>query len=202
MNISTLPPGDRGPRLLLVVVLVAVIAVRIFYHARALRNISKSTFLEGKFHIIARIAAALSGFALVITYLISPAAMSWSALALPMWLRWAGGGLGFLSVFALVWVHHALGENFSGTLHLQTDHQLVTSGPYHWVRHPMYTVFYCLSLSFFLLSANWFIGLAWFVVLTIVVVNRLPREETAMIGRFGDRYREYVARTGRFLPGL
>lgn len=54
-------------------------------------------------------------------------------------------------------------------------------------------------LSFAMLSANWFIALlsvAVFVILNI----RLPQEEAGLIAKFGDEYREYMQRTGRFLP--
>jgi protein-S-isoprenylcysteine O-methyltransferase Ste14 len=66
----------------------------------------------------------------------------------------------------------------------------------------MYAAFYPLSVAFFLLTANWFIGLSWLAVLTLVVVRRVPREEAAMISHFGDAYREYASRTGRFLPRI
>ena len=66
----------------------------------------------------------------------------------------------------------------------------------------MYVVFYGLALAFFLLTANWFVGLAWFAVLTLVMLSRVRREEDVMMERFGDAYREYAARTGRFLPRL
>lgn len=193
-------PEAFGFRLTLGVLLAALLFVRIVYQVKAARNLSKTKFLESKLNMAARFLAGLAGLALVIAYLVSPASMRWSELPMPEQLRWTGGVLGFLAVTGLVWVHRTLGENFSSTLHIQADHQLVTKGPYRWVRHPMYMVFYALTLSFFLLTANWFIGLSWFAVLTLVMLSRVAREEAAMTQRFGDRYREYAARTGRFLP--
>lgn len=52
-----------------------------------------------------------------------------------------------------------------------------------------------------LLTANWFIGLASVIVLALLAI-RTPKEEEMLIERFGDQYREYRARTGRFLPRI
>jgi protein-S-isoprenylcysteine O-methyltransferase Ste14 len=49
------------------------------------------------------------------------------------------------------------------------------------------------------LTANWLIGLSSLFVLVLLVV-RTPKEEQMLIERFGDQYREYMARTGRFFP--
>jgi len=50
-------------------------------------------------------------------------------------------------------------------------------------------------------AANWFIGLASFVVLVMLLI-RLPKEEEKLIERFGDEYRAYMRRTRRLLPRL
>jgi len=57
------------------------------------------------------------------------------------------------------------------------------------------------TLAFFLLSANWFVGITW-LVLSIVAASRAGKEEAALIEKFGAEYRTYMQRTGRFLPGL
>ena len=51
------------------------------------------------------------------------------------------------------------------------------------------------------MSANWFVGLTW-LALDIVAASRASQEEAALIEKFGDEYRAYMQRTGRFLPGL
>ncbi len=61
-------------------------------------------------------------------------------------------------------------------------------------------VFAIIALAYFLISANWLIaliGLAyWMLVFTMV-----GPEEATLIDKFGDSYRQYMRRTGRFLPG-
>lgn len=61
------------------------------------------------------------------------------------------------------------------------------AGPYRWARHPLYTA-----------GTTFFVSLS---VLAMLLV-RLPKEEGRLIERFGDEYREYMQRTGCFLPRL
>jgi protein-S-isoprenylcysteine O-methyltransferase Ste14 len=139
------------------------------------------------------------GFAL---YLLAPQWLAPGALPLPPWLRWTGvvPGLAALALFG--WSHHSLGANFGRSLQIRDGHSLVTSGPYRWVRHPMYTAFYLLHAAVFLLSANAILGLTWVAGLTLVLAVRVRREERMMLRAFGPAYRRYMSRTGRFLPRL
>jgi protein-S-isoprenylcysteine O-methyltransferase Ste14 len=150
------------------------------------------------------IALRVFGLALwlgVFAYLINPGWMNWSQFALPIWARWLGAGLGFLADLLAYWVFSNLGSNVSPTVTTRKKHQLVTSGPYRWVRHPLYTMGMLSYLSFALLAANWYVALLA-VVTFIILVLRLPKEEAGLIERFGDEYRVYMSRTGRFLPRL
>ena len=52
-----------------------------------------------------------------------------------------------------------------------------------------------------MLAANWLMGFLSVLVLSMLLV-RLPKEEAKLIERFGNEYREYMRRTGRFLPRL
>ncbi len=136
-----------------------------------------------------------------VAFVVNPAWMSWSALPLPMSLRWAGVGV-ILAGFSLAFpAFRSLGTNYSGTVVIKDSHTLVTSGPYRWIRHPIYTSYFALTLSLFLLTANWFIGLA-LLALSILLASRVEGEEALLLERFGDAYRAYMQRTGRFLPRL
>jgi protein-S-isoprenylcysteine O-methyltransferase Ste14 len=135
-------------------------------------------------------------------YLINPSAMAWSSIPLPAWLRWAGG---FIAVFVvpplLYWTFSSLGKNLTDTVVTRREHTLVTHGPYRWVRHPFYGVLFVWAVSLTLLTANWFMSLLALGVLTMLVI-RTRIEEQKLIERFGDDYRAYMSRTGRFLPRL
>ncbi|NNF28882.1 MAG: isoprenylcysteine carboxylmethyltransferase family protein [Gemmatimonadetes bacterium] len=152
--------------------------------------------------IIGRLALALPLFGGVIAYLLSPGSMAWASIGLSPTLRWLGVVLGILCVPAVYWVLKTIGPNISETVLTKERHQLVTSGPYRWVRHPLYLVGICLFLSVGLMAANAFI-LLW-TLLTLIAVRWVvvPREESALVAKFGDEYAAYRAKTGPLLPAL
>ncbi len=78
---------------------------------------------------------------------------------------------------------------------------LVTDGPYRWVRHPMYTTLLIIYLAYFLMSANWSIGVVG-LVYGILIFSIVNMEETTLIEKFGESYRQYMHHSGRFLPYL
>jgi protein-S-isoprenylcysteine O-methyltransferase Ste14 len=136
----------------------------------------------------------------ILAYCINSHFMDWSALSLPFLLRWFGFVMGLIALIILFWVIRSLGRNFSTSLTIRKDQTLITKGPYHWVRHPMYTAFILLWFGFFFISTNWFIGFTGIVGFVLTIVVRTPKEEQMMIERFGEEYLTYMKRTGRYLP--
>ena len=135
-----------------------------------------------------------------VIYVVAPEQLVWAALPLPSGWRWLGVGLGLVGILFLLWVHHTLGKNFSVPGVMKEKQALVTIGPYRWVRHPMYTALFLVTLVYFLISSNWFIGLVWIGWIVGTVATMIRDEEAALIEKFGDEYRAYMQRTGRFLP--
>ncbi|NJC98239.1 MAG: hypothetical protein C3F07_04705 [Anaerolineales bacterium] len=134
-------------------------------------------------------------------YLVNPHWMAWSKVGLPEWVRWLGVGMGILCTFGIYWLFSSIGSGISPTSATRKEHKLSTSGPYRWVRHPLYTIGSSFYISFGMMADNWFIavmGILAFVAMAI----RTPKEEANLIEKFGDEYREYMKRTGRFLPKL
>lgn len=152
--------------------------------------------------IAGRLAVSLPLFGGVFCYLANPAWMEWSSLALPVWIRWAGVGLGVLVVPAVYWVLTTLGANVSETVLTKASHQLVTNGPYRWVRHPLYTAGILLFASMGLIAANWFILLCAAAAAVAIRFAVVPREERELIEKFGEEYRRYRDGTGALLPRL
>ena len=99
----------------------------------------------------------------------------------------------------IVVTQRALGRNVSPTVITYEDHRLVTSGPYRWTRNPLYSAGAALVIGLGLISASAFLLVGALVALALVRV-RLPSEEAELEKRFGPAYRDYVRRTGRFLP--
>ena len=152
--------------------------------------------------MLIRAVFALPLFAAVVAYLINPAWMSWAALALPDWLRWLGAVIALLCVPSASWLFSNLGKNVSETVLTKSDHSLVTTGPYRWVRHPLYATGGALLLAVGLMAANWFILALASVVVVVIRWLVVPREEEALIAKFGDDYRHYIQGTGGMLPRL
>jgi protein-S-isoprenylcysteine O-methyltransferase Ste14 len=136
-----------------------------------------------------------------LVYLMNPAWMAWSKIGLPEWARWLGVGLGFLCIMGIYWLFSSIRSGITPTSATRKEHQLVTSGPYRWVRHPLYTVGSSMFIAFGMMADNWFIALLG-ILAFIGMALRTPKEEANLIEKFGDEYREYMKRTGRFMPRL
>ena len=99
------------------------------------------------------------------------------------------------------WSVRALGRLLVPGVGVFQDHALVTSGPYRWVRHPLYSSAFALWLGAALGTLNWLLLLLWPLV-AAGVVRHLPAEEEMLRAKFGTAYDEYAARTGQLIPGL
>jgi protein-S-isoprenylcysteine O-methyltransferase Ste14 len=192
-----------SPHQLTVTLVVFMVIIRVYYwgvaNAAAGRDSVRN---EGAPLFLARMLVALPAFVLLITFLYTPDALPWSKVELPEWAVFAGAALGVVSLLLLSWVHRHLGRNFSTTLHIREDHTLITTGPYRYVRHPMYAAFILWATSFFLLSGEPVLTGFFMISFLIVMIVRTPREEAQLVSVFGNEYREYIRRTGRFLPRL
>jgi protein-S-isoprenylcysteine O-methyltransferase Ste14 len=101
----------------------------------------------------------------------------------------------------LFWRSHAdLGQNWSVTLEMRKGHQLITSGVYRAIRHPMYASIWLWCLAQGLMLQNWLAGWYALVAFALMYFIRTPREEQMMREFFGQEYVEYMRRTGRIFP--
>ncbi|HNN13962.1 MAG TPA: isoprenylcysteine carboxylmethyltransferase family protein [Anaerolineales bacterium] len=134
-----------------------------------------------------------------LVYLINPAWMTWSKFGLPEWTRWLGVGVGLLCVAGIYWLFTSIGSGITPVSATRKEHKLSTHGIYRWVRHPLYTIGSSFIVSIGITADNWFIiimGVLAFIGMAI----RTPKEEANLIEKFGDEYREYMKKTGRFIP--
>jgi protein-S-isoprenylcysteine O-methyltransferase Ste14 len=136
-----------------------------------------------------------------IVYMLNPAWMAWSKMDLLEWVRWLGVGLGLTCTALIYWLFSSIGSGITPTSATRKQHTLVTSGPYRWVRHPLYTLGSVAFISLGMVADSWFIILMS-VLAFIAMAIRTSKEEANLIEKFGDEYREYMKRTGRFLPKI
>lgn len=194
--------NENTYRWMAMVIFLAGTGISIYFRRRADRNAGEERLSLKSEGIPLMLALRLGGIALwvgVFAYLINPSWMAWSQLPLPTWLRLSGAALGIVTDGLIYWVFSSLGNNVSPTVVTRQQHQLVTAGPYRWVRHPLYTVGFLSYISFAILAATWYVAILAVVALVLLSL-RVPAEEAALIARNGDAYRDYAKRTGRFLP--
>jgi len=154
---------------------------------------------EGLFILVTLRLAGIAAMIGFVAFLINPACMAWAAVPLSGWLRWTGAGLGLMAGLLLVWTFRSLGRNLTDTVVTRKEHTLVTHGPYRWVRHPLYSSATLAFLGNSLATASVFLFATGGVAILLLVL-RLRKEEENLIARFGDSYRNYMQRTGRFVP--
>ena len=119
---------------------------------------------------------------------------------IPSWCGWIGA-LIFVAALWLLWRSHAdLGMNFSPQMQLKSEHALIMTGVFQYIRHPMYSAHLLWALAQILLLQNWIAGFSMLVFQVLLYVYRIPREEKMMLDTFGEDYRSYMKRTGRFIP--
>lgn len=144
----------------------------------------------------------MAGFVATVAYVVQPGWMAWAHLPFPSWVHWFGVAVAVAGFFLLQWAQNALGQNWSDTPRMIKGQALVTSGPYRWIRHPIYTAFLLILGATTFISANWLIGLSWTAMTVLEIISRIDFEESLMLEYFGDQYREYMNRTGRLLPKI
>lgn len=126
--------------------------------------------------------------------------LSFADRPLPLWSRWSGVAVMLAALWLFYRSHADLDRNWSKTLELRKGHELVTTGVYRRVRHPMYAAILLFGLAQAMLLENWLAGWSALVTFALLYVVRTPREERMMLEHFGDAYRAYMRRTGRLLP--
>ncbi len=114
-------------------------------------------------------------------------------------LRYAGAALALAGLSFAIWARYNLGRNWSGHPALKEGHELVMTGPYAFVRHPIYTGMLAGSLGSMLgtFQAFW---LYFFTVMAIAFLYRIHVEEEIMMRTFPDVYPAYRERTNALIP--
>lgn len=193
-------PDDEHFRIALLVGVSLFMPVGLFFRIRSqLAGDRLDRRQEGLFILVTLRLCGLVGFVSVVAFLVNPMTMAWSFVAIPDTLRWVGVAIGAFACAWVIWTFSHLGKNLTDTVVTRREHTLVTSGPYRWVRHPFYLGVAGIGITTSLATANWFVAMTGVCALVLLTI-RTDREEAKLIERFGDDYRSYMARTGRFWP--
>jgi protein-S-isoprenylcysteine O-methyltransferase Ste14 len=128
----------------------------------------------------------------------------WAWLAARLWPRsftayWLGvtllaAGLGFT-----VWARVHLGRNWSGSVTVKQDHELIRSGPYAYVRHPIYTGLLAAALGTAIASGTVRAALG-LLIIAAALLRKLRTEEAFMRETFPGEYERYAAAVPGLIP--
>ncbi len=104
-----------------------------------------------------------------------------------------------LGLLFAVWARLTLGSNWSGTVTIKTNHQLIRRGPYRWIRHPIYTGMLAALLAT-AIAQGLLSGLVGFAFVSLALYRKARREEKFLAQEFGEGFTEHRQHTGMFLP--
>jgi protein-S-isoprenylcysteine O-methyltransferase Ste14 len=193
---------DQPLRVVLIAVFLLVLPIGIYHRFKSQATGEKlDRWQEGLFILATLRPVALAFWLGAFAWMIDPGRMAWSSVPLPAWVRWTGVGVIAVACGLLVWAFRCLGKNLTDTVVTRQKHTLVSRGPYRWVRHPFYDSVALLMVAVSLITANWFLFVTGVVVFVLLII-RTRTEEENMLARFGDNYRAYMERTGRFVPRM
>ena len=118
-----------------------------------------------------------------------------------LWPFWLGAAVTIAGLLFAVWAREHLGRNWSRSVTIKQGHELITTGPYAVVRHPIYTGI----LTGFLGMAIAISQVRGFIVLALIFLAfwmKLSMEEEWMRSQFGETYATYASRTAALVPYL
>jgi protein-S-isoprenylcysteine O-methyltransferase Ste14 len=116
----------------------------------------------------------------------------------PPALGWVGAVLTAVGIGFAIWARVILGRNWSPRPAVKEHHELVTTGPYAYVRHPIYTGILLAALGTAITSSIFGIGM--FIFISVAFALRIKKEEKIMLELFPEHYPEYQKHTKRLVP--
>jgi protein-S-isoprenylcysteine O-methyltransferase Ste14 len=158
-----------------------------------------------------RLEPAASRILRVLTFLIAIVLFSITRIPLPWlyvqlwpsgyWPFWLGAGLTVAGLLFAVWAREHLGRNWSRSVTIKKGHELITTGPYAVVRHPIYTgiLIGFLGMAIAISQVRGFIAC---VLIFLVFWFKLRMEEKWMRSQFGETYATYARQTAALVPYL
>jgi protein-S-isoprenylcysteine O-methyltransferase Ste14 len=187
-------------RVALIAFSISFIAVGGYYRVQSQRSGERlDRSKEGWPILIAIRLLGLVTFGSTAIWLFRPTLFEWASRPMPASARWIGVAGFACAVAWLMWMFRSLGRNLTDTVVTRHDAHFVDHGPYHFVRNPMYTGILMVGVSLGLALGTWLLPLAATLMFTLLAL-RTRTEERYLVERFGDQYRDYMKRVGRFFP--
>jgi protein-S-isoprenylcysteine O-methyltransferase Ste14 len=116
-------------------------------------------------------------------------------------LALTGLALTALGIGFAIWARYTLGQNWSSKVTIKVDHELIRSGPYARVRHPIYSGLLLALIGTALAMDQWR-GLVAVLLVLLGFYLKASTEEKMLAQEFGERFREHQRHTGFLLPWI
>ena len=158
------------------------LAAGIVRKPNARKQSRKSRIIQG--------SLVLAGFLLVLHPLLAVGPLAWRFLPESAAVRYLGLALTVAGAVFAIWARVILGRNWSGIAAVKEGHELVLTGPYALVRHPIYSGF-LLALAGSALALGELRGLLGLTLVSVAFWLKVRTEEAFMILQFGERYKNY-----------
>ncbi len=114
------------------------------------------------------------------------------------WVGWLGAILSFVGIAFAVWARYHLGKNWGMPMSVKDHPELVTTGPYRYVRHPIYTGVILSAIGTALVVGDWWICIL--ALMCIYFIFSALQEEKLMAAEFPNQYPEYKKRSKMLIP--
>ena len=115
------------------------------------------------------------------------------------WIAMLGALLTLAGVAFAIWARRHIGRNWSGQVTIRKEHELIRTGPYAHIRHPIYTGI-LVAVAGTALAIGEYRAIVAFAVIAIGFVVKARREEAFLATQFGPAFDEHRRQTGFFLP--
>jgi protein-S-isoprenylcysteine O-methyltransferase Ste14 len=141
----------------------------------------------------------LAGFYLLIAHHVRFSWLLWPILPQAGWVKASAVGITAAGLLFAIWARVHLGGNWSGTVTVKVGHELVRSGPYRWVRHPIYSGIF-LAVFGTAMERGQVRSIIAAALIYAGFFLKIGKEEQFMHTVFGARYDEYRRTTGALIP--
>jgi len=173
--------------------------VGVFYARKQSGSLGENRLPPFGVDLVMELVQSLGLFFLPLIYLFT----NWLDVAnytIPVYVAWPGLLLGLFSIGMLGRTHYDLGGSWSDHLEVKQGQELITTGIYKYIRHPMYSAHLLYAIAQAMLLGNWIAGFSFLLLQLPFYPMRIPQEERMMEEYFGEEYRDYMQQTGRLFP--
>ena len=177
--------------------------IRVYYQKKVLPEREHTTIKGNQIKLIPGALAALISIIFSLEYIFAPGTFRFAySLDYPDWLRVLGLLLLLVGITLLGVAHHNLDRSFSSFVALKKEQTFIDTGPYRFIRHPIYTAYFMNYVGGGLLASNVILTIVPTLFFVLMIKLRVGEEEAMLVEEFGDEYLTYMKRTKRYFPFL